>query len=170
MLSLEAEKFMTEEEFLSTCETTISEKDFEDLKASLLLPIQGAVVSDPLLKGWYDWENTLRCELVKLRAAKKGTDAEKYITDNPGEAGLAEVAREAFNQSSPLESEKVLDRARWEYLDMLEAGHLFDIGKLIIYYLKLQLLNRRALLNREIGQQEYEKIYADILAVARKNG
>lgn len=170
MLSLEAEKFMTEEEFLSACETTISEKDFEDLKASLLLPIQGAVVSDPLLKGWYDWENTLRCELVKLRAAKKGTDAEKYITDNPGEAGLAEVAREAFNQSSPLESEKVLDRARWEYLDMLEAGHLFDIGKLIIYYLKLQLLNRRALLNREIGQQEYEKIYADILAVARKNG
>ncbi|MCQ2603655.1 MAG: DUF2764 domain-containing protein [Spirochaetia bacterium] len=160
---------MTESEFLSACETTISEKDFDNLKASLLLPVQGAVVTDPLLKGWYDWENTLRCELVKLRAAKKGTDAEKYISENPGEAGVAEIAREAFNQNSPLESEKVLDRARWEYLDMLEAGHMFDIGRLIIYYLKLQLLNRRAMLNKDRGRQEYEKIYADILAAARKD-
>ena len=46
---------------------------------------------------------------------------------------------------------------------------MFDIGKLIIYYLKLQLLNRRAVLNKDKGQQEYEKIYADILAAARKN-
>jgi len=169
MLTLESDKFMTENEFLYACESTVAEKDFETLKASLLLPVQGVAVSDPVLRSWYDWENTLRSELVKLRATKKGTDAEKYISDNPGEAGVVEVAREAFNQSSPLEGEKVLDKARWDYLDMLESGHMFDIGKLIIYYLKLQLLNRRALLNRDRGQQEYEKIYADILAAARKD-
>ena len=169
MLTLESDKFMTENEFLYACESTVAEKDFETLKASLLLPVQGVVVSNPVLKSWYDWENTLRSELVKLRAAKKGTDAEKYISDNPGEAGVVEVAREAFNQNSPLEGEKVLDKARWDYLEMLESGHMFDIGKLIIYYLKLQLLNRRAMLNRDRGQQEYEKIYADILAAARKD-
>ena len=169
MLMWDSDKFMTESEFLYACESTVAEKDFETLKASLLSPVQGTAVTNPVLKSWYDWENTLRSELVKLRAAKKGTDAEKYISDNPGEAGVVEIAREAFNQSSPLDGEKILDQARWDFLDMLEAGHMFDIGKLIIYYLKLQLLNRRALLNKEKGQQEYEKIYADILAAARKN-
>jgi hypothetical protein len=169
MLMWDSDKFMTESEFLYACESTVAEKDFETLKASLLIPVQGAAVTNPVLKSWYDWENTLRSELVKLRAAKKGTDAEKYISDNPGEAGVVEIAREAFNQNSPLDGEKILDQARWDYLDMLEAGHMFDIGKLIIYYLKLQLLNRRAVLNKDKGQQEYEKIYADILAAARKN-
>ena len=169
MLMWDSDKFMTESEFLYACESTVAEKDFETLKASLLIPVQGAVVTNPVLRSWYDWENTLRSELVKLRAAKKGTDAEKYISDNPGEAGVVEIAREAFNQASPLDGEKILDQARWDYLDMLEAGHMFDIGKLIIYYLKLQLLNRRAVLNKDKGQQEYEKIYADILAAARKN-
>ena len=169
MLMWDSDKFMTESEFLYACESTVAEKDFETLKAALLIPVQGAAVTNPVLKSWYDWENTLRSELVKLRAAKKGTDAEKYISDNPGEAGVVEIAREAFNQASPLDGEKILDQARWDYLDMLEAGHMFDIGKLIIYYLKLQLLNRRAVLNKDKGQQEYEKIYADILAAARKN-
>ena len=169
MLMWDSDKFMTESEFLYACESTVAEKDFETLKAALLIPVQGAAVTIPVLKSWYDWENTLRSELVKLRAAKKGTDAEKYISDNPGEAGVVEIAREAFNQNSPLDGEKILDQARWDYLDMLEAGHMFDIGKLIIYYLKLQLLNRRAVLNKDKGQQEYEKIYADILAAARKN-
>lgn len=169
MLMWDSDKFMTESEFLYACESTVAEKDFETLKAALLIPVQGAAVTNPALKSWYDWENTLRSELVKLRAAKKGTDAEKYISDNPGEAGVVEIAREAFNQNSPLDGEKILDQARWDYLDMLEAGHMFDIGKLIVYYLKLQLLNRRAVLNKDKGQQEYEKIYADILAAARKN-
>ena len=169
MLMWDSDKFMTESEFLYACESTVAEKDFETLKAALLIPVQGAAVTNPVLKSWYDWENALRSELVKLRAAKKGTDAEKYISDNPGEAGVVEIAREAFNQNSPLDGEKILDQARWDYLDMLEAGHMFDIGKLIIYYLKLQLLNRRAVLNKDKGQQEYEKIYADILAAARKN-
>lgn len=169
MLMWDSDKFMTESEFLYACESTVAEKDFETLKAALLIPAKGVAVTNPVLKSWYNWENTLRSELVKLRAAKKGTDAEKYISDNPGEAGVVEIAREAFNQNSPLDGEKILDQARWDYLDMLEAGHMFDIGKLIIYYLKLQLLNRRVLLNKDRGQQEYEKIYADILAAARKN-
>lgn len=164
MIFFDSEKFMAGSEFLDVCETTIGEKDFEILKTALLLPVQNMAVSNPLLKSWYDWENTLRSELAKFRAAKKGTDAEKYIGENPSEAGVAEIAREAFIQDSPLESEKILDRARWEYLEMLEAGHLFDIGKLIIYYLKLQLLNRRAMMNKNRGKQEYEKIYSGILA------
>ena len=99
MLMWDSDKFMTESEFLYACESTVAEKDFETLKASLLIPVQGAAVTNPVLKSWYDWENTLRSELVKLRAAKKGTDAEKYISDNPGEAGVVEIAREAFNQN-----------------------------------------------------------------------
>ena len=72
MLMWDSDKFMTESEFLYACESTVAEKDFETLKASLLIPVQGAAVTNPVLRSWYDWENTLRSELVKLRAAKKG--------------------------------------------------------------------------------------------------
>ena len=97
-----------------------------------------------------------------MRAGKKGQDGEKYISAGTVETGVLETAREAFSCASPLDGEAVLDRARWEYLDMLEAGHYFDLGRLIIYFLQLQILYRKAQINREKGKSGFEELYRNI--------
>ncbi len=161
MLFLDSEKFMSQEEFFECCETTISEKDFNTLKSAKILPEENP--DNSVLVKWNNWEKSLRDELVKLRAAKKGVDADKYSSGNAGESGVFELARDAFNASTPLEAETLLNRGRWEYLEMLESGHFFDLGKLIIYYLQLQILERKSQINHEKGQQNFKTLYSTIL-------
>jgi hypothetical protein len=43
---------------------------------------------------------------------------------------------------SLIESEKFLDAARWQRLEELSQGHYFDLGALIVYALKLNILWR----------------------------
>ncbi len=104
------------------CEATISEKDFNTLKSALILPEENPDFNSVLTK-WNNWESSLRDELVKLRAVKRGLDSDKYMSGSAGESGVSELARDAFNASSPLEAETLLNRGRWEYLEMLESGH-----------------------------------------------
>jgi hypothetical protein len=91
-------------------------------------------------------------------------DGDKYVAAGAIETGLQNIARDACTAATPLEAEIMLDRARWEYLENLEAGHYFDLGKLIIYYLQLQLLQRRSRLIKEKGQAAFAEIYSAITA------
>ena len=105
MLMWDSDKFMTESEFLYACESTVAEKDFETLKAALLIPVQGAAVTNPVLKSWYDWENTLRSELVKLRAAKKGTDNSPYCCCFQQKAIIVCGKHLGFSRNTPHQSQ-----------------------------------------------------------------
>ncbi|MFW5685010.1 MAG: DUF2764 family protein, partial [Spirochaetota bacterium] len=76
---------------------------------------------------------------------------------------IGEAAREAFSHDSPLSGEDALDRARWRFLDDLEAGHYFDLDRVVIYFLKLQLLARRRLFTRTRGEERYAGITERIM-------
>jgi hypothetical protein len=162
MLSYDAEKFLSQEEFLDCCESTISPKDFQVLKSAGIIPTPQEETGHPVLDKWNSWERSLRNDLVKMRAGHKGVDAEKYFLEGSVETGVYNIARDAYTAATPLEAEMILDRARWAYLENLEAGHHFDLGKLIVYYLQLQLLQRKARMVKEQGKTSFDEIYAAI--------
>ncbi len=161
MLSYDMEKSMSEEEFFDSCESILTEKDYKTVKNSRIIPLEEKPANQVLEK-WNNWERSLRNELVKMRAGKKGQDSEKYVSAGGLETGTAEVAREAFQASMPLDAESILNKARWDYLEMLEAGHYFDLGKIIIYFLKLQILQRKLQINKEKGKAAFAEIYSSI--------
>jgi len=97
-----------------------------------------------------------------LRGKKKGVETEAYLIGSPGIITAQQIAREAFVQESPLQAEDTLNRARWSYLDDLEVGHYFDIEKILVYALRLQILERKALFDEEKGREMFEKIYAEV--------
>lgn len=168
MLSWDAEKVMSEEEFFDCCEATVTERDFY-LLTQARLSLSGEreeAILDPVLDKWISWETSLRNELVRMRATKKGIDGEKYISSSAFEAGVTEIAREAFGTSSPLDAEIVIDKARWDFLGMLEAEHQFDTGKLIIYFLQLQILLRKVQIEKEKGKKAFEDVYSHITGKA----
>ena len=48
----------------------------------------------------------------------------------------------AYRNTSILEAEKILDQARWNFLEALSFGHYFDFDYLLVYGLKLAILAR----------------------------
>lgn len=95
------------------------------------------------VKQWQSFQAGLRNELVKIRAGRKHIDPQRYLR----QAGYVEirtvhVAASASRATSILEAERLLDQEKWRKLDELERGHYFDLDFLIVYVLKLLILNR----------------------------
>ena len=146
--------------FLETCGYTMKETDVEIMLGAKLVP--GDDAQHPAIARWNDWERTLRNELANARAAKTGIDAEKYHREGNSTTGVAEPVREALSATNPAAAEAVLDAARWRFLDEVEASHNFDLTKLIVYYIRLQIAERAAVMNRKHGEENYQEIYKSI--------
>lgn len=155
--------YITVEEFLPLCETQLTGKDFKILQNTHISPISKKKPSCTSLDKWQAWEKSLRNELVKLRARNLGKDPRPYLREVPFFTEIHSITQEAFNEESLLTAEDILFIARWQKLSELEAGHFFDIDKIVIYYLKLQLLQGKNLFNFEEGKQFFETLYNDII-------
>jgi hypothetical protein len=85
----------------------------------------------------------LRDELVKLRAARLHADPGQYLRRGTfAEPPIAHLAVSAQRNPSLIESEKMLDQGRFKALEELGVGHYFDGDALILYALKLLILER----------------------------
>ncbi len=171
LLMYESEIGINSTDFLKFCEEQLTPQDFNLLKKARL--DQFTETDSAVLNTWIKREIALRNELVKQRAQKLGFNAEDNLKEGLYYPGLFEIARDAVNNQSPLAGEYLLDEARWLYLDELESGHYFDIEKLIIFYLRLQMLERKALFTQQNGlagfEEIYEKISEDIQSVYTGN-
>lgn len=99
-----------------------------------------------VLAAYRGFERSLRQSLAQLRGAK-ALQAEPLQ--------LAKV-KALLSEGNPLEKEKKLLLARWQYIEELEVGHFFDIEFIILYYLKLQLLEQLFSFDKEKGQKIFD--------------
>jgi len=122
------------EKLFSSCEGLISAEDMETLKDS---------IGDFGAGGYHDFENSLRNELVKIRAHRKHLEAAKFLrNDGYADQWITHIAATACRNPSVMDAEKTLDIDRWRFLDELSAGHYFDLELLMIYARKLAILER----------------------------
>lgn len=139
------------EKFLKMCEGLVSDEDAAVI-ASVASRASSSrftgLLAKTVLGKWYNFDTSLRNELVKIRAARKHIDPLKYLRhDGFTESSISHAALAAARNPSIIESEKMLDRQRWHFLDELSIGHYFDIDFLIIYALKLLILGRWGRIN-----------------------
>ncbi|OIO79485.1 MAG: hypothetical protein COW11_02735 [Candidatus Omnitrophica bacterium CG12_big_fil_rev_8_21_14_0_65_43_15] len=133
MLHPGAKPPFTSEKFLNMCEELVPDEDLEAVRGAGQWP------------KWLEFDTGLRNELVKIRAAKKHLDPAKYLRGTAFAASEAvHAAAIASRNPSALDAERALDAARWHFLDELSMGHYFDLNFLIIYALKLGILERWA--------------------------
>lgn len=163
MLFYQSERSPSREEFLELCRTLVSGADFRVL-AEADLQVRGEQASGcAVLDKWRSWECGLRNELAKLRARRKSVEPAGHLVEAREHLGQTEIARQALGEASPLAAEELLNRARWDYLDELETGHYFDLSRLVLFSLRLQLLVRRRLLSdRERGGASFQSQYQSI--------
>ena len=157
-LRLDEAPGLTLDEFHAACEPWVSPRDLRLIRAADLDPtVEGP--SSPVLDSWRGWERALRSELVRPRAQRLGWDPYEHLQTAPFVYGAAQLAQEALSASNPLEAEQTLMRARWAFLEELEVRHAFDVERLVVYSLKLRLLERRALLDPDGGRERFDSVF-----------
>lgn len=107
---------------------------------------------------WRQWNRSLWADLAILRAQQQGRNIDQFQRIERV-IGTEELAREAFHSDSPLAAEETLERGRWTFLDELEVGHYFDVEKLIVYRLKIAILERRSTFDTDKGLANFRRIY-----------
>jgi hypothetical protein len=164
---------MTSAEFLERCRIHLSEADFVTVSAGVLLsePASPPPAADAsiLLRRYYDWERSLRNELVRVRSRRLGRTAEDWLRPAGRDNHASMAAQAALQAESPLEGELILERERWASIEALRAYHSFDLETIAAYRLQLQILERLAVLSAERGEGRYRETYAAILGPAQES-
>ena len=141
MLWLHLKPAITSQYFLDTCADLVTREEFTILKGILEGELPES--SYAVLKQWSDFEGALKNELVRLRSGRKRKDPARYLRQNNyWSSEIPHIAMAAYKNTSILEAERILDSQRWRFLDNLSFGHYFDFEFLIIYALKLRIIQR----------------------------
>lgn len=144
MLQFANQPALTLKDFLSRSAEFIPRKDATLIKEALSTDGYALKVSAPaaLLK-WREFDLALRNELVKARALRKKVDPAGFLrNDTHFNIKITHIAQAALRHTSILEAEKYLDLERWNALDEISRGHYFDLDFLLVYGLKLAILER----------------------------
>lgn len=148
MLFFDREPAMSSEAFLREAEKWMSESEFDRLRRARYDSTDLTVQKPVLLKQYVEREHAFRRDLAQWRKAQREGQEFKPETFSPA----------LVKEGNPLEIERNLLLNRWKLIEELEAGHHFDLEFLILYFFKLQILEKLALFNKEKGRQAFQTI------------
>ena len=163
--------FLSRERFMEYCEVFLGKKELEYLqKISLHGSGEKAAAGSTEAK-FSSFETALRNALVIFRAKKKGRKAENFLRENPGseaERDMSNLINLLQNASDALEREKILDNARWSFLDEMELDHYADLDALSIYCRKLLILEKWAQYQKDRAEKNLEETASIVEKTAGK--
>lgn len=166
-LDFDSDPPLSMDTFNDVCESTLSEEDCKLVKKASLDDFDFET-GNPVLKRWTVFEQSLRNELAKTRGVHLGIDSQQYVRQFIDDTTTPGIAAAAFKQETPLKTELHLLKERWTFLDELEAGHFFDVENLIVYSLRLQILERKAQFTIDEGNVNFTEIYEQIKTSIRE--
>ena len=146
---------------LEQCEVEVAPADIAAILAAKLWPSEAdTTAAKSVLARYYELVFDLQRYMAAARAAKLGWDAGELPRASGVEPSLADMARGLVIDDEPARAEQSLLRYLWTVLEDLEVGHYFDLNILILYHLRLQLVERRVTIaNLEAGQAEFRRQY-----------
>lgn len=150
----------SDDKFLSLCAACLNSAKIRELKSVALTPaITARKFENETARKWSEWDTCLRNRIIRLRKPAFHADATTFQkAEKDYFSEIDKLVQEAFSISDPLNREKSIDSARWKKLDDLESGHVFDFEKLVVYRLKLLLLEKWAAKKTDQGKKNFEGI------------
>ncbi len=145
---------ITYNEFLSCCQSNVSDSKYQLLKDLTLSSTEG-----PLVKEWAEFYGMLTKELNYQRSMNLG---KSYSSAYDKDGLIAQVVASALTAKNPLEAERILLEYEFENLDSLVGLHMFDDYVLFGYAIKLKLLERLSSFEQTKGQAEFKSLFDGI--------
>ena len=97
----------------------------------------------PAEQGWNLFDLSLREGIARARRR----------ISRAGAGQISGLLKKALEQKDPLSREKEIEMIRWRYLDGEEYKYPFDLNRLVLYFLKLQTLERLASFDPKKGER-----------------
>ena len=148
-LTFADEPEITVENFLEEAQKWITLKDYNVLANVNINSFDDPQKVNRVFIQFKKFELELRMDIALWR------EAERRDLDYKPQSFPASLIKE----NNPLEVEIRFMEKRWLFIDELEREHHFDLGFLVLYYLKLQILRRYFAFNKEVGLQKFQKLY-----------
>lgn len=134
--------------FLDQAEKWLTENEFSILQSAALNDYFAKDHSMELLKEWSEYEHELRTDLAHYRESHRlGHDHKTNM-----------FPTSYVKDSNPLQAEIKMLQLRWNFLAERRHIHYDDLHALLIYFLKLQILERKASFDPEVGKARFEKL------------
>ena len=149
--------------WLDLCREQISADDHALLSRITFNALSPWPGDHAIWQSYASWETALRNELVRQRAQRLGLSPEPFLRDAKFYSSISAVVKEALGAGTPKAVETTLDIRRWAYLEELETNTQFDLGRLIVYRLKLLLLERKNQFRPGPGLESFTKEYIRVL-------
>ena len=148
VLFFDKESYMTSEYFLQEAEKWLSTKDLEILSRVDMNDFSLDGKYSQVLLEYKEFEFSLRNDLALWRKAQRMGQEYKTLS----------FPVSVVKEGNPLDVEKKLLHLRWNFIEEKELEHHFDLELLILYFLKLQILERLFSFNKEKGLETYQKL------------
>jgi hypothetical protein len=142
---------ITYSEFLSCCQSNVSDSKYELLKDLSISSTEG-----PLVDEWAKFYGMLTKELNFQRSMNLG---KSYTSVYDKDSQIGAVVNSALSAKNPLEAEKILLEYEFENLDSLVGLHMFDDYVLFGYAIKLKLLERLNCFEQSKGKAEFNSLF-----------
>ncbi|MEA3499404.1 MAG: DUF2764 family protein [Candidatus Marinimicrobia bacterium] len=147
-LSFKQNDFPSKQFFLEEAEKWLNKKDLDVI---VKLNLDNYKIKDErlsFLKKWIDFENNLRTEISKYRKAR----SENYkFTSRMFSSSI-------LKEKTPLQIEVMFLQFRWDFIEEMEFGHYSDLEFLVLYYLRIQILERLSLFNKDKGKEKFNEL------------
>lgn len=151
---------LTRGQFLSRCAGQVSAAHYRVLAGVERFQARPTKTGLALLDRWHERERALRNALASARAKRLGIAAAAHLRDFRPDPRLAGIAQRVITLDSPLAADEELDRVRWRFLEDLAFGRYFDLETLVVYLLKLRILERRARFDPVAGATLLDRMLA----------
>jgi len=145
MLVFDKEPVTGIDAFLGEGQKWLSDSDYDLLSNVSINETESGKADPAALREYKLYEFVLRTELMQYRQSLKARQEHKPQLFSPM----------VLKEGNPLDVEKKLLLLRWNILGELEFGHYSDIEFFIIYYLKLQILQRLQQFDKEQGKDKF---------------
>lgn len=149
MLFFGREAGISKSGFLDEAKKWLGPKDYALLLQLDLEKMTSKLMGNSVVKQYTAFEARLREEIVNWRKARL-----RNLDYKPESIPVS-----VLKEGTPLEVEKKLLQLKWDLMDQMEREHDFDIGFVILYYLKLQIIDRLFTFNKEEGLEKFQKLY-----------
>ena len=163
------------EGLLELCDKQLSKKDelaLKQLLAFLAPEIFAKAETKPLqltdfskspcgfLRKWSQKEIQLRNAVATARATALSKDVTPYLHKHQVEYDVSQQTSvtTAFQQSSPLEREKLLDKLRLQLLEELVLGANFSMASVLAYTIQLHIQLRWSSMDEASGRKKLEEL------------
>jgi len=139
--------YLTRKGFLAEAKKWLSEGDFKLLSRLELSDFHPRPDDFGILLEYKNFEKALRQEIALTRGAMASAEYRPR-----------KILKPKLLEGSPLDVERKLLRFRWEFIEEKEADNYFNLEFLILYFLKLQILERLFTFDKDKGTAIFDKL------------